>query len=202
MTAVKFLVRTVDVLKFWILVVSQKGLDKQCRPESDCFLESVWSGSSLFAISAFNLRTEKNVVFFQNSYCIFYSYVTWSYFQTVSQNYSYVIWSYFLFHKNFGKLLSMFVFLWNKNYSLWNRPLSKSVYRKIHSLISQSNYMLWVLKRTVSMRRFFWAPKHMLKLMGKEIFTILRWNVLFILTYAGSNRADLSHRWPTKTIND
>ena len=42
--------------------------------------------------------------------------------------------------------------------------------------------MLWVLKRTVSLRRFFWShldgsfehPKHMLKLMGKKIFTILR----------------------------
>ena len=32
--------------------------------------------------------------------------------------------------------------------------------------------MLWVLKRTVSMRRFFWAPKYLLKLMGKKIFTI------------------------------
>ena len=37
---------TVNVLKFWTLVTSQKGLDKQCRPRSDCF----WSGSSLFAI--------------------------------------------------------------------------------------------------------------------------------------------------------
>ena len=35
--------------------------------------------------------------------------------------------------------------------------------------------MLWVLKRTVSMRQFFWAPKHVLKIMGKKIFTILRW---------------------------
>ena len=33
--------------------------------------------------------------------------------------------------------------------------------------------MLWVLKRTVSMRRFFWALKNMLKLMDKKIFTIL-----------------------------
>ena len=31
--------------------------------------------------------------------------------------------------------------------------------------------MLWVLKRTVSMRRFFWAPKHMLKIKGKKILT-------------------------------
>ena len=50
--------------------------------------------------------------------------------------------------------------------------------------------MLWVLKRTVSMRRCFWAskyskepsqwngsfddPKHMFKFMGKEIITVLR----------------------------
>ena len=30
--------------------------------------------------------------------------------------------------------------------------------------------MLWVLKRTVLMRQFFWAPKQMLKLMGKKMF--------------------------------
>ena len=29
--------------------------------------------------------------------------------------------------------------------------------------------MLWVLKRTVSMRRFFWAPKTYGKTDGKEI---------------------------------
>ena len=41
--------------------------------------------------------------------------------------------------------------------------------------------MLWVLKRTVSMRRgFFEHPKHMIKLMGKEIFTILR---LYVFVY-------------------
>ena len=31
--------------------------------------------------------------------------------------------------------------------------------------------MLWVLKRTVSMRRFFEHPKHMLKIMGKNIYS-------------------------------
>ena len=32
--------------------------------------------------------------------------------------------------------------------------------------------MLWALKRTVSMRRFFLAPKtYMFELMGKKIFT-------------------------------
>ena len=34
-----------------------------------------------------------------------------------------------------------------------------SVYRKFNFLISQPKHMLWVLKRTVSMRRFFLAPK-------------------------------------------
>ena len=34
-------------------------------------------------------------------------------------------------------------------------PLVKSAYKKISFLISQPKYMLWVLKRTVSVRRFF-----------------------------------------------
>ena len=33
------------------------------------------------------------------------------------------------------------------------------MYQKINFLISQPKHMLWVLKRTISMRRFFWAPK-------------------------------------------
>ena len=36
-----------------------------------------------------------------------------------------------------------------------NRPPDKSAYLKIIFLISQPKHMLWVLKRTVSMRRFF-----------------------------------------------
>ena len=35
------------------------------------------------------------------------------------------------------------------------RPPDKSVYRKIIFFISHPKHMLWVLKRTVSMRRFF-----------------------------------------------
>ena len=35
------------------------------------------------------------------------------------------------------------------------RPLAKSAYQKNNFLISQPKHMLWVLKRTVSMRRFF-----------------------------------------------
>ena len=38
------------------------------------------------------------------------------------------------------------------------RPLVKSVYQIINFLISQPKHMLWVLKRTVSMRWFFCAP--------------------------------------------
>ena len=36
-----------------------------------------------------------------------------------------------------------------------SRPLVKSAYQKNYFLISQPKHMLWVLKRTVSMRRFF-----------------------------------------------
>ena len=39
------------------------------------------------------------------------------------------------------------------------RPPGKSAYLKIIFLISQPKHMLWEFKRTVSMRRFFWAPK-------------------------------------------
>ena len=38
---------------------------------------------------------------------------------------------------------------------LYARPPDQSVYWKINFLISQPKHMLWVLKRTVSMRRFF-----------------------------------------------
>ena len=39
------------------------------------------------------------------------------------------------------------------------RPQDKSVLLKIPFLISQPKHVLWVLKRAVSMRRFFLAPK-------------------------------------------
>ena len=39
------------------------------------------------------------------------------------------------------------------------RTLVKSAYQKNDFLIFQPKHMLWVLKRTVSMRRFFWAPE-------------------------------------------
>ena len=63
------------------------------------------------------------------------------------------------------------------------RPLVKSVYQLLNFLISQPKHMLWVLKRTISVRRFFEHPKHALKLMSKKIFTILHSKFLFILSY-------------------
>ena len=42
--------------------------------------------------------------------------------------------------------------------------------------------MLWVVKRTISMRQFFWAHKTYVKT-DKKLFTILPSNILFILTY-------------------
>ena len=39
------------------------------------------------------------------------------------------------------------------------RPLDKSMYLKIIFSYFSTKHMLWVLKRTVSMRRFFCAPK-------------------------------------------
>ena len=48
--------------------------------------------------------------------------------------------------------------------------LVKGEQQKNNCLISQPKHMLWVLKRSVSLRR---DTKHMLKIMEKEIFTIL-----------------------------
>ena len=44
------IIATVNVLKFQTLVACQKGLDKQCRPRSDCFWRSSLIRVSLFAI--------------------------------------------------------------------------------------------------------------------------------------------------------
>ena len=46
------------------------------------------------------------------------------------------------------------------------RTLVKRVKRKINFLLSQPKHMLWVLKRTVSVRRFFWAAKKYVKTDG------------------------------------
>ena len=47
-----------------------------------------------------------------------------------------------------------------------SRTLVKSAYRKTNFLIFQPKHMLWVLKRTVSKRRFFLAPKTYVKTDG------------------------------------
>ena len=65
-------------------------------------------------------------------------------------------------------------------------PIHQVRTKKNNFLIFQPKHMLWVLKRTVSMRRFFEHPKHMLKLMGKKIFTILRSKIVFISTYVNA----------------
>ena len=44
--------------------------------------------------------------------------------------------------------------------------------------------MFWVLKKNrLNETSSFEHPKHMLKIMGKKVFTILRWNFLLIETY-------------------
>ena len=63
-----------------------------------------------------------------------------------------------------------------------SRPPDKVL--KIIFLISQPKHMIWVLKRTFSMKRFFQSHKHMLKLMGKEINAILGVQTFLIWTYA------------------
>ena len=56
-----------------------------------------------------------------------------------------------------------FVFYWNSNFNVVqgiiditdSRPPDRIVYLKIIFLPSPPKYMLWVFKRTVSMRQFF-----------------------------------------------
>ena len=61
------------------------------------------------------------------------------------------------------------------------RPLNKSAYPKNYFLISQPKHMLWVLKRTFSMRQFFWAPKTYVQTDGLEnIYNFMFKNFLFI----------------------
>ena len=50
----------------------------------------------------------------------------------------------------------------------WPRPSVKSVYQKPNFLISQPKHMLWTLKRSISMRRFFRAHKTYVKTDGLE----------------------------------
>ena len=54
------------------------------------------------------------------------------------------------------------------------RPPDKSVYQKIIFLTSQPKQMFRVLKEPPQWDGSFEHPKHMFKLMGKKIITILR----------------------------
>ena len=74
------------------------------------------------------------------------------------------------------------------------RPPDKSEYLKIIFLISQPKHMLWVLKRTVSMKRFFGVPKTNVKIVGKEINTILGAQPILIWTY------ELSYHSPCQPL--
>ena len=56
----------------------------------------------------------------------------------------------------------------------------KGELQKNNFLISQPKYMLWVLKRTVPMSSFE-HPKHMLKLIGKKIFSFSLKNCVFLV---------------------
>ena len=52
----------------------------------------------------------------------------------------------------------LFYWYWILIPSERSRTLVMSAYQKNNFLISKPKHTLWVLKRTVSMRRFFWAP--------------------------------------------
>ena len=69
-------------------------------------------------------------------------------------------------------------FLWKPDEL--NRSPDKGAYLKIIFLICKPNHMLWVLKQPSHWDRSFDNPKHMFKLMGKEIFTILPSKVFLI----------------------
>ena len=57
---------------------------------------------------------------------------------------------------------------------------AKECVMKIYLFHFQSKHMLWVLKRTVSMRRSFEDPNYILKLTGKKNVRILRSKNVFI----------------------
>ena len=63
------------------------------------------------------------------------------------------------------------------------RALVMSAYKVINCLISQPKHMLWVLKRTVAMRRFFWAPNYRLNLMCKKNINNFTLNICVYLDY-------------------
>ena len=74
------------------------------------------------------------------------------------------------------------------------KPLDKSAYQENNFLISQPKHMLLVLKRTVSMKRFFWAPTIYAKNHRKENiynFTLNFFNYLNLWQY-NTNRKQMN----------
>ena len=63
------------------------------------------------------------------------------------------------------------------------RALVMSAYKVINCLISQPKHMLWVLKRTVAMRRFFYALSYRLNLMCKKNINDFTLNICVYLDY-------------------
>ena len=61
--------------------------------------------------------------------------------------------------------------------NLWMRELSQFQ-------IKEKKSMLWVLGRADSVRRFFWAPKQVLKLMGGRVFSVLLQKILLVFAFA------------------
>ena len=80
-------------------------------------------------------------------------------------------------------------------------PLVKSAYQKYNFIVSQPKHMLWVLKRTVSMKRFLWAPKTYVKTDGKDNIYNFMLKILFIWTYGSVDSAHL-HKIYTKAFTD
>ena len=63
-------------------------------------------------------------------------------------------------------------------FDLPSRSLVNGAYQK-NPLISQPKHMLWVLKRTIYMRGFFWAPKTHVKTNGYENISIFPSKIVF-----------------------
>ena len=67
--------------------------------------------------------------------------------------------------------------------------------------------MLWVLKRTLSMRRFFWAPKTYVQTVGKENIVIFTQFFFCVLkrqlrkTSEDSDRSRLCDQWVNKAAS-
>ena len=63
------------------------------------------------------------------------------------------------------------------------RALVKSAYKVINCLISQPKHMMWVLKRTVAIRRFFSAPNYRINLMCKKKINDFTLNICVYVDY-------------------